>query len=195
MSASPASDQPYREVLAGIVERVTFHNVETGFCVLRVKARGHRDLTTIVGHAATICAGEWITASGDWVNDRTHGQQFKARFLRTSAPSSVEGIERYLASGMIRGIGPVYARKMVRAFGEKVFDIIEAEPDCRYGQNQPKSAAGVRSGSRERRHCPYPFRPIRYPASTGRDRLPDRIIRDDQRAPITDGTRNQSLPR
>ena len=49
--------------------------------------------------------------------------------MRTSAPSSVEGIERYLASGMIRGVGPVYARKMVRAFGEKVFDIIEAEPD------------------------------------------------------------------
>ena len=125
---SPAT-QPDREVLAGIVERVTFHNAETGFCVLRVKARGHRDLVTIVGHAATISAGEWITASGDWVNDRTHGQQFKARFMRTSAPSSVDGIEKYLASGMIRGIGPVYARKMVKAFGEKVFDIIEAEPD------------------------------------------------------------------
>jgi ATP-dependent exoDNAse (exonuclease V) alpha subunit len=83
----------------------------------------------VVGHAVTIFAGEWITASGDWVNDRTHRQQFKARFLRTSAPSSVEGIERYLASGMIRGIRPVYARKMVKAFGEKVFDIIEAEPD------------------------------------------------------------------
>ena len=70
-----------------------------------VKARGHQDLATVVGHAATISAGEWITASGDWVNDRTHGQQFKARFVRTSAPSSVEGIERYLASGMICGSG------------------------------------------------------------------------------------------
>src|SRR6478609_11231124 len=125
---SPAT-QTDREVLAGIVERVTFHSVETGFCVLRVKARGHHDLATIVGHAATIAAGEWITASGDWVNDRTHGQQFKARFMRTSAPSSVEGIEKYLSSGMIRGIGPSYASKMVKAFGEKVFDIIEAEPD------------------------------------------------------------------
>ena len=86
---SPAT-QTDREVLAGIVERVTFHSADTGFCVLRVKARGHRDLATIVGHAATISAGEWITASGDWVNDRTHGQQFKARFMRTSAPSSVE---------------------------------------------------------------------------------------------------------
>ena len=118
-----------REVLAGLVERVTFHNPDSGFCVLRVKARGHRDLVTVVGHAAMVAAGEWITASGEWVNDRTHGQQFKARFLRSSAPSSIEGIEKYLGSGMIRGIGPIYARKLVRAFGEEVFDVIEAEPE------------------------------------------------------------------
>ena len=118
-----------REVLAGLVERVTFHNPENGFCVLRTRARGHRDLVTVVGHAAMVAPGEWITASGEWVNDRTHGQQFKARFIRTDAPSSVEGIEKYLGSGMIRGIGPVYARKLVRAFGEKVFDVIEAEPE------------------------------------------------------------------
>src|SRR5215467_9036412 len=116
-----------REVLAGLVERVTYHNAENGFCVLRTKARGHRDLVTVVGHAATITAGEWITASGEWVNDRTHGQQFKARFLRTSAPTSTDGIEKYLSSGMIRVIGPVYAKKLVRIFGEKVFDVIEAE--------------------------------------------------------------------
>jgi hypothetical protein len=71
---------------------------------------------TVVGHAATISAGEWITASGDWVNDRTHGQQFKARFLRTSPPTSADGIEKYLCSGMIRGVGAVYAKKkLVRA--------------------------------------------------------------------------------
>jgi len=118
-----------REVLAGLVERVTFHNAENGFCVLRIKARGHRELITVIGHAAVIAAGEWVTASGEWVNDRTHGQQFKSRFMRTSAPTSIEGIEKYLGSGMIRGIGPVYAKKMVKAFGEKVFDVIEAEPD------------------------------------------------------------------
>jgi exodeoxyribonuclease V alpha subunit len=76
-----------------------------------------------------VAAGEWITASGEWVNDRTHGQQFKARFLRTSPPTSADGIEKYLSSGMIRGVGPVYAKKLVRAFGEKVFDVIEATPD------------------------------------------------------------------
>ena len=84
---------------------------------------------TVVGHAAIISAGEWIIASGEWINDRAHGQQFRARFLKTSAPSSIDGIEKYLGSGMIRGIGPVYAKKMVRAFGERVFDVIEAEPD------------------------------------------------------------------
>ena len=88
----------------------------------------HRDVVTVVGDAASISAGQWITASGDWV-DRTHGQQFKARFLRTSPPTSADGIEKYLASGMILGVGPVYAKKLVRAFGEKVFDIIETTPD------------------------------------------------------------------
>ena len=125
----PQQEPPAQEVLAGLVERVTFHNAENGFCVLRIKARGHRDLITVIGHAAIISPGEWVTASGDWVNDHTHGQQFKARFMRTAAPTSIDGIEKYLGSGMIRGIGPVYAKKMVKAFGEKVFDIIEAEPD------------------------------------------------------------------
>jgi exodeoxyribonuclease V alpha subunit len=124
----PQPEASKQEVLAGLVERVTFHNAENGFCVLRTKAHGHRDMVTVVGHAAAIAAGEWITASGEWVNDRTHGQQFKARFLRTSPPTSADGIEKYLASGMIRGVGPVYAKKMVGAFGDKVFDIIEASP-------------------------------------------------------------------
>ena len=70
-----------QEVLAGLVERVTYHNAENGFCVLRARARGHRHVVTVVGHAASIAAGEWITATGEWINDRTHGQQFKARFL------------------------------------------------------------------------------------------------------------------
>ena len=82
----------------------------------------------MIGHAAMISAGEWITAVGEWTNDHTHGQQFRAKFLRTSAPTSIDGIEKYLGSGMIRGIGPVYAKKIVRAFGDKVFDVIEAEP-------------------------------------------------------------------
>ena len=117
------------EVLAGAVERVTFHNPENGFCVLRVKARGQKDLITVVGRVAMITAGEFVQVSGSWVNDRTHGQQFRAAFLKTSPPTTPEGIERYLASGLIRGIGPVYARRLVRAFGVDVFDLVEQQPD------------------------------------------------------------------
>ena len=117
------------EALAGFVERVTFHNPENGFCVLRVKARGQRDLVTVVGHAAMIAAGEFVQMSGAWVNDRTHGQQFRASFLKASPPTTLEGIERYLGSGMIRGIGPVYAKRLVKGFGETVFDLIEQQPE------------------------------------------------------------------
>lgn len=136
------------EVLSGLVERVTFHNPENGFCVLRVKARGHRDLVTTVGHAAMISSGEWITVTGVWHNDRKFGLQFKARFLRTSAPSTVDGIEKYLGSGMIRGIGPIYAKRLVTKFGKDVFDIIEAEPR-RLRQIEgigPKRAAAITDG-------------------------------------------------
>ena len=132
------------EALAGLVERVTFHNAESGFCVLRVKARGQRDLITVVGHAAMISAGEFVQMSGAWVNDRTHGQQFRAAFLKASPPTTLEGIERYLASGMIRGIGPVYAKRLVRGFGEAVFDLIEQQPE----RLQEVTGIGVKRAAR-----------------------------------------------
>jgi exodeoxyribonuclease V alpha subunit len=124
----PQPEPSTQEVLAGLIERVTYHNEENGFCVLRIAARGHRELITVIGHAAVISADEWVTASGEWINDRTHGQQYKAKFLKTSEPTSLDGIEKYLGSGMIRGIGPVYAKKLVCAFGERVFEIIESDP-------------------------------------------------------------------
>jgi exodeoxyribonuclease V alpha subunit len=117
------------EHLTGAVERVTFHSEETGFCVLRVKVRGHRDLVTVVGTAATITPGEYIEGQGWWVTDRTHGLQFKTHHLRVVPPSTLEGIEKYLGSGMVKGIGPHFAKKMVQAFGEQVFDVIEQSPD------------------------------------------------------------------
>jgi exodeoxyribonuclease V alpha subunit len=86
----PAKSSTPAEVLAGLVDRVTFHNSENGFCVLRVKARGQRDLITVIGHAAVISAGEFVQASGGWVNDRTHGVQFRASFLKATAPTTVE---------------------------------------------------------------------------------------------------------
>jgi exodeoxyribonuclease V alpha subunit len=130
MFRPPQADQkPVLETLAGSVERVTFHNAENGFAVLKVHTRGKRDLVTVVGHTPAVAAGEWITASGLWISDRTHGLQFKAEVLKTTPPTGVEGIEKYLASGQMRGIGPAMAKRIVAAFGVDTFEIIEAAPE------------------------------------------------------------------
>ncbi len=117
------------EWLKGAVERVTFHSEESGFCVLRVKVSGRRDLVTVISNAACIQAGEFIECSGLWINDRQHGVQFKATQLKSITPNTLEGIEKYLGSGMVRGIGPAYAKRLVRAFQENVFTIIEQYPE------------------------------------------------------------------
>jgi exodeoxyribonuclease V alpha subunit len=117
-----------QETLCGLIERVTFHSPETGFCVLKVKVKGHKDLVAVVGACAVITAGEWLEATGFWIQDRQHGQQFKALTIKALPPTTLEGIEKYLGSGMIKGIGPVYASKLVKAFGEEVFAIIEENP-------------------------------------------------------------------
>ena len=126
---SAALNAPSRETLVGSVERVTFHNEENGFAVLKVKARGRRDLVAVVGHAAFISAGEFIHAVGVWLTDRTHGLQFKADTLKTTPPTTAEGIEKYLGSGMVRGIGPTFAKRIVGVFGDATFEIIEAAPE------------------------------------------------------------------
>jgi exodeoxyribonuclease V alpha subunit len=128
-SEQPPQSGASRETLVGSVERVTFHNEENGFAVLKVKARGKRDLVPVVGHAASISAGEYIHAVGVWINDRAHGLQFKADFLKTTPPTTAAGIEKYLGSGMVRGIGPKLAARIVAAFGVATFETIEATPE------------------------------------------------------------------
>ncbi len=118
-----------KESVAGLVERITFHSPETGFCVLRLKMRGRREPVTVVGFTAVVHPGEFVQAGGKWENHREHGLQFKADFIKATPPTTREGIERYLGSGMIQGIGPVYAQKLVAAFGEEVFEVIEQEPE------------------------------------------------------------------
>ena len=115
--------------LAGLVERVTFHNEQNGFCVLRLKVKGERELITLIGHAPVVSPGEYASASGNWVTDREHGRQFRAVFVKIYPPTTLTGIERYLGSGMVKGIGPVYAGKLVKAFGAAVFDVIEQSPE------------------------------------------------------------------
>ena len=116
------------ETLSGVVERIKYHNEDNGFCVLRGKIPALGALATIVGYVPAIRAGEHFAASGDWVEDKTHGRQFRARTIRSSPPATKEGIEKYFASGVIKGIGPHLASCLVSAFGTKVFDVIETEP-------------------------------------------------------------------
>lgn len=141
------------EALAGTIERVTFHSPETGFCVLKVQARGKRDLVPVIGHAPAIAAGEWITATGIWHTDRQHGVQFKADTLKVTPPTGVEGIEKYLASGHMRGIGPAMAKRIVAAFGEGTFEIIEVEPQRlpEVAGIGPKRAARIIAGWAEQK--------------------------------------------
>src|SRR5207249_6939594 len=120
MNAATPERRPATEEISGLIERVTLHNEENGFCVVRVKARGQGDETTVVGSLPSVTAGEWLVAEGWWVRDKEHGLQFKASTMKTVPPTTAEGIERYLGSGLVKGIGPILAKKLVGRFGAEV---------------------------------------------------------------------------
>src|ERR1019366_3998852 len=101
-----SQNAPFAESLSGLIERVTFFNEENGWAVLKVKDKGHRDQVTVLGSLPSVSVGEWVTAEGRWVQDREFGQQFRAEMLNSTAPTTKGGIEKYLGSGMVKGIGP-----------------------------------------------------------------------------------------
>ena len=117
------------ESINGVIDRVTFHNPDNGFAVLRVQVKGRSDLVTVIGSTTSVTAGEHVEATGRWVIDRQHGQQFKADELKTTHPASAEGIEKYLASGAIRSIGPKLAARIVAIYKERTLEIFEDTPD------------------------------------------------------------------
>ena len=117
------------ETLNGLIERVTYHNPENGFAVLKVKVKARQELVTVVGNTTSVTAGEHLEATGRWVVDRDHGQQFKADELKTAHPASAEGIEKYLASGAIRSIGPKLATKIVGIYKDRTLEIFDKAPD------------------------------------------------------------------
>lgn len=121
------SPAPSNTSLRGIVERVAFHTEDTGYCILKVIPQGKREAVSLIGKAPRVVAGEQFEATGKWEATRDHGDQFKADTLKLTRPNSSEGIERYLGSGLIDGIGPAYAKRMVKKFGPRIFDVIENE--------------------------------------------------------------------
>lgn len=112
----------------GIIERVAFHNPENGFAVLRVALPGAGEPITLVGTISAVNPGEQVRAIGEWVQNREHGRQFKANSIETRPPGTIEGMKRFLGSGLIRGIGPHFAQRIVERFGANTLRVIDESP-------------------------------------------------------------------
>lgn len=114
--------------LSGSICSIRFHNDETGYSVLRVSAKGHKHQVTVIGISPTVTEGEYIEATGVWETHPSHGDQFKAEELRLLAPRTVDGVVRFLQSGVVKGIGKTYAKKLGEKFGDELADVISNRP-------------------------------------------------------------------
>ena len=116
--------------LRGIVDRITFQNEENGYTVARLQVEGQRgEPVTIVGETLSMNPGESVVLDGEWSTHKQYGAQFKIESYQTVHPSTVEGMRRYLGSGLIKGVGPVTAKRIVNHFGDEALQVIENEPD------------------------------------------------------------------
>src|SRR5512139_2436416 len=116
-------------ILYGFLERITYHNEENDFVVAKLQEKGKRDLTTIVGNLAAITPGESLKLTGRWVHNKRFGEQFQVETSETTVPASIIGIRKYLGSGMIKGVGPVLADRIVEKFGLDTLEVIEKSPN------------------------------------------------------------------
>jgi len=117
------------DFLRCVVEHITYQNEDNGYCVIKVKAKGFSDLVTVIGSMAGVHVGSMLSIRGEWKNDSKYGRQFSVTSWEETLPATVYGIEKYLGSGLIKGIGPVYAKKIVEQFGAETLHIIEEKPD------------------------------------------------------------------
>lgn len=126
MTPAPLPASPTTEItLEGTLDRVVYVHEESGWSVVRLEVPGRAEAVTVVGNLLEVQPGEFLKLSGGWENDRKFGQQFRVRSFVSVLPASVTAIERYLGSGLIRGIGKVMARRMVETFGEKTLEVID----------------------------------------------------------------------
>ena len=113
-------------IIRGVVDNIVFQNKENGYTVADIDSNG--ELITIVGKMPQLREGQQIEATGDFVRSQKWGEQFSVSHFETKEPSSIEGIKKYLSSGLVKGVGPVTAEAIVQKFGEKTLDIIEFNP-------------------------------------------------------------------
>jgi exodeoxyribonuclease V alpha subunit len=125
------SPVPYRypttESLTGVVERITYHSSESGYTVARIQAPRVRELVTVVGNFDNIQAGQTLQLKGVWKNHPQYGQQFEVLQYTETKPATLTGMEKYLGSGLIKGVGPVTARRIVAHFGLETLEVIESQ--------------------------------------------------------------------
>ncbi len=153
-----------RAQISGSVERITYYNPENGYSVIRLKpdnrgmlpfkyAAGRDALITAVGTLPELTPGEWVKLSGQWTSHPKHGRQLQVEFCEQALPATAEGVKRYLGSGLIRGVGPKTAERIVDQFGAETLDIIDQQPERLYEVNGigDKRVAGIIKAWEEQR--------------------------------------------
>jgi exodeoxyribonuclease V alpha subunit len=118
-----------RDVIEGVLERIVYANEETAWSVVKIDAPGSREPVTAVGNLLGVQPGENLRLTGEWVRDKRYGEQFRVESYLTVQPATLLGIERYLGSGLVRGVGKVMAARLVEEFGLDTLDVIENRPD------------------------------------------------------------------
>ena len=117
------------EHLRCVVERITYRNEENGYSVIKCKAKDYSDLVTVVGAMPDVHVGAVLLLEGFWKIDSKYGRQFSAQKWEEALPATVYGIEKYLGSGLVKGVGPKFAKRIVQKFGKDTLDVIEEQPE------------------------------------------------------------------
>ncbi len=147
--------------LTGAVERITYYNPENGYSVVRLRPEkrntpgiGRDGLVTLVGNLPELTPGEFLRLQGKWVNHPKHGLQFQVEICEQVLPATVAGIQRYLGSGLVKGIGPRLAERIVTHFGAQTLEIIEHHPERlrEVPDIGPKRAARFAAAWEEQKH-------------------------------------------
>lgn len=141
------------ESITGHIERITFQNAENGWTVARMQEPGKRSLTTVVGHMPSVQVGETLRCTGEWKNDPNYGMQFIVKNYELTQPATIRGIQKYLSSGMIKGIGHHFAEQIVVRYGEKTLEVIDQTPDVLMEIEGigPKRLEKIKSGWKEQK--------------------------------------------